>query len=70
MIFVSVNPFALKRFFLFLLAAIGFSCVSCFGQSIFLTVKNTPYDQSDDPNPADSDWARAGTLKVTFPLGS
>ncbi|MEO8044348.1 MAG: hypothetical protein ABI674_05530 [Spartobacteria bacterium] len=45
MIFVSVNPFALKRFFLFLLAAIGFSCVSCFGQSIFLTVKNTPYDR-------------------------
>src|SRR4051794_1835324 len=45
MIFVSVNPFALKRFFFFLLAAIGFSCVSCFGQSIFLTVKNTPYDK-------------------------
>ncbi len=45
MIFVSVNPFALKRFFLFLLAAIGFSCVSCFGQSILLSVKNTPYDK-------------------------
>lgn len=45
MIFVSVNPFALKRFFLFLLAAIGFSCVSCFGENLFLTVKNTPYDK-------------------------
>jgi hypothetical protein len=45
MIFVSVNPFALKRFFLFLLAAIGFSCVSCFGQSILLRVKSTPYDK-------------------------
>ena len=45
MIFVSINPFALKRFFLFLLAAIGFSCVSCFGQSILLSVKNTPYDK-------------------------
>ncbi|HEY3662847.1 MAG TPA: hypothetical protein VGL24_06805 [Chthoniobacterales bacterium] len=45
MIFVSVNPFALKRFFLFLLAAIGFSCVSCFGQSMLLSVKNTPYDK-------------------------
>ncbi len=45
MILVSVNPFALKRFFLFLLAAIGLSCVSCFGQSILLSVKNTPYDK-------------------------
>jgi hypothetical protein len=45
MIFVSINPFALKRFFFFLLAAVGFSCLSCFGQSILLTVKNTPYDR-------------------------
>ena len=45
MIFISVNPFALKRFFLFLLAAIGFSCISCFGQSILLNVKSTPYDK-------------------------
>lgn len=45
MILVSVNPFALKRFFLFLLAAIGLSCVSCFAQSILLSVKNTPYDK-------------------------
>jgi hypothetical protein len=45
MIFVSINPFALKRFFLFFLAAIGFSCLTCFGQSIFVNVKNTPYDQ-------------------------
>jgi hypothetical protein len=45
MIFVSINPFALKRFFLFLLAAIGFSCVSSFGQTILLSVKATPYDR-------------------------
>ena len=45
MIFVSINPFALKRFFFFLLAAIGLSCVSCFGQSILLSVKSTPYDK-------------------------
>jgi predicted transglutaminase-like cysteine proteinase len=45
MIFVSINPFALKRFFLFLLAAIGLSCASSFGQSILLSVKNTPYDR-------------------------
>jgi hypothetical protein len=45
MIFVSINPFALRRFFFFLLAAIGLSCVSCFGQSILLSVGNTPYDK-------------------------
>jgi predicted transglutaminase-like cysteine proteinase len=45
MIFVSINPFALKRFFFFLLAAIGLSCVSCFGQSILLSVRSTPYDK-------------------------
>jgi hypothetical protein len=44
MIFVSINPFALKRFFFFLLAAIGLSCVSCFGESLLLSVKSTPYD--------------------------
>ncbi|HET6643955.1 MAG TPA: hypothetical protein VFG65_00485 [Fimbriimonadales bacterium] len=45
MIFVSINPFALKRFFFFLLAAIGFSCLSCFGESLLLSVKTTPYDR-------------------------
>ena len=45
MIFISINPFALRRFFFFLLAAIGLSCVSCFGQSILLSVKSTPYDK-------------------------
>src|SRR4051794_581647 len=45
MIFVSINPFALKRFFFFFLAAIGFSCFSCFGESIFVHVKATPYDR-------------------------
>jgi len=45
MIFVSINPFALRRFFFFLIAAIGLSCLSCFGQSVLLSVKNTPYDR-------------------------
>ena len=44
MIFISINPFALKRFFFFLLAVIGLSCASCFGDSLFLSVKSTPYD--------------------------
>jgi len=45
MIFVSINPFALKRFFLFLLGVIGLSCVSCLGQTILLGVNTTPYDK-------------------------
>lgn len=44
MIFISINPFALKRFFFFLLAVVGLSCASCFGDTLFLKVKNTPYD--------------------------
>lgn len=45
MIFVSINPFALKRFFFFLLAALGFSCLSSFGQSLLFSIKETPYDR-------------------------
>jgi hypothetical protein len=44
MIFISINPFALKRFFFFLLALIGLSCASCFGDAVFMSVKATPYD--------------------------
>jgi predicted transglutaminase-like cysteine proteinase len=44
MIFISINPFALKRFFFFLLAAIGLSCASCFADAVFMNVKTTPYD--------------------------
>ena len=44
MIFVSINPFALKRFFFFLLAIIGLSCASCFADAVFMSVKSTPYD--------------------------
>ncbi len=40
MIFISINPFALKRFFFFLLALIGLSCASCFGDPVFMNVKN------------------------------
>jgi len=45
MIFVSVDPFALKRLFFFVLGVIGFSSVSSFGQSLLLSVKSTPYDK-------------------------
>ena len=44
MIFISINPFALKRFFFFFLAVVGLSCASCFGESLLVRVKSTPYD--------------------------
>ena len=69
MIFVSINPFALKRFFFFLLAVIGVSCVSCFGQSILLGVKTTPYDkQMSRIRPVLMGEAPKGENKV--PLGT
>lgn len=45
MITVSIFPFAPKRVFLLTLAFIGMSAVSCFADSLFLTVKSTPYDR-------------------------
>lgn len=70
MIFVSINPFALKRFFFFLLTAIGFSCISCFGESILLSVKDTPYDrQMSRIRPILTSEERSQTAKkVSLPL--
>src|SRR6267378_6291225 len=44
MILISIDPFTLKRFFVILLAAIGLSSASCFGDSVLLSVRSTPYD--------------------------
>lgn len=44
MIFISLNPFALRRSFLLFLTLLGLSVISCFGDSILLSVKTTPYD--------------------------
>jgi hypothetical protein len=44
MIFISIDPFALRRFFLFFLTVVGLSCASCFGESLLIKVKSTPYD--------------------------
>lgn len=44
MILISLSPFALRRFFLVLLALIGFSCLSCYGEPLLLSVHSTPYD--------------------------
>ena len=45
MILISLNPFALKRFFLVLLALLGLSCISSYAQPVLLSVKSTPYDR-------------------------
>ena len=44
MITVSIFPFAPKRILLLTSAFIGLSAISCFADSLFLTVKATPYD--------------------------
>ncbi len=44
MLLISLNPFAVKRFFFVLLALIGFSCISCYGNSLLVSVASTPYD--------------------------
>jgi predicted transglutaminase-like cysteine proteinase len=43
MILISISPFTLRRLVLLLLSAIGFAS-TCFGESILLSVRSTPYD--------------------------
>lgn len=45
MIFISLNPFVLKRIFLVLLVLVGISCASGYSDPLLLTVKSTPYDR-------------------------
>ena len=45
MILISINPFALKRFFFVILALIGLSCISAYGDSLLMSVNSTPYDR-------------------------
>jgi hypothetical protein len=44
MITVSLNPFSVKKLFLFVIAALGITCVSCFAETTLVNVKSTPYD--------------------------
>ncbi len=44
MITISLNPFVLRRVFFVLLVLIGLSCASSRAESIFVSVKSTPYD--------------------------
>ena len=45
MITVSLQPLNPKKIFLLIAALIGLSSVSCFANSVFLTVSSTPYDR-------------------------
>ena len=45
MIFISLQPFAVKRVFLLVAAIVGLLTASCFADSVFLTVDSTPYDR-------------------------
>lgn len=45
MITISLNPFVLRRVFFVILILIGLSCASSHGESIFVSVKSTPYDR-------------------------
>jgi predicted transglutaminase-like cysteine proteinase len=45
MIQISLNPFVLRRIFFVLLALMGLSCASAYGESLLIKVKSTPYDR-------------------------
>ena len=45
MILVSIQPFAARKIFLFVVGLICLSSVSCFAESLFLNVSSTPYDR-------------------------
>lgn len=45
MVFISLQPFAVKRVFLLIAAIVCLLTASCFADSVFLTVDSTPYDR-------------------------
>jgi hypothetical protein len=45
MILISLQPFQFKKIFLLIAGLICLSSVSCFAQSVFLSVNSTPYDR-------------------------
>ena len=45
MITISIHPFHPKKIAALVAALIGLSSVSCFAESVFMTVKATPYDR-------------------------
>jgi len=45
MVLISIYPFTLKRFLIFLLAVLTLCSVSAFADSVYLKVDSTPYDR-------------------------
>ena len=45
MIFISIRPLPVKKIILIVTSLICLSSVSCFAESLYLTVKSTPYDR-------------------------
>lgn len=45
MIFISIRPIPVKKIILTLTSLIFLSSISCFAESIYFTVKSTPYDR-------------------------
>lgn len=45
MVFISIRPYAATKLFLVLAALAVLSSITCFGQSVYLTVNTTPYDK-------------------------
>ena len=45
MVFISIRPLPVKKIILALTSLICLSSVSCFAQSLYFTVKSTPYDR-------------------------
>ena len=45
MIFISIRPLPVKKFILALTSLICLSSISCFAESLYFTVKSTPYDR-------------------------
>lgn len=45
MVFISLQPFAVKRVFLLIAAIVCLLTASCFADSVFLTVDSTSYDR-------------------------
>ena len=45
MVTISICPFTFRKVGLIVLAFLGLSCLSVFGQSAYITVNSTPYDR-------------------------
>jgi predicted transglutaminase-like cysteine proteinase len=69
MIFVSINPFQLRRFYCAVFILILLSCISCFGESLLVGVSSTPYDQQMNRiRPVLTESSHSGQSQVSLRL--